>query len=70
MAGRSGDQIADLEAERLIKELAINSLPVDPIAIADSLWDPGPATGNKRRCFRNADPSGQRVWYRFRHAYR
>ncbi len=37
MAGRSRDQFAALEAERLIKELEIGSLPVDPIAIAESL---------------------------------
>ncbi len=37
MAGRSRDQIATLEAERLIKELGIDSLPIDPIAIAESL---------------------------------
>ncbi len=37
MMGRSRDQIAALEAERLIKELGIDSLPIDPIAIAESL---------------------------------
>ena len=37
MAGRSRDQIAALEAERLIKELGIDSLPIDPLAIAESL---------------------------------
>ena len=35
--GRSRDMIAAVEAERLIKELAIDSLPIDPIAIAESL---------------------------------
>jgi hypothetical protein len=37
MAGRSRDQIAAHEAELLIKELGIDSLPVDPAAIAESL---------------------------------
>jgi hypothetical protein len=37
MAGRSRDQLAALEAERLIKELGIDSLPVDPIAISETL---------------------------------
>ncbi len=37
MVGRSRDQLAALEAERLIKELEIDSLPIDPIAIAKSL---------------------------------
>ncbi len=37
MAGRSRDLIAAAEAERLIKELGIDSLPIDPIAIAESL---------------------------------
>lgn len=37
MAGRSRDQLAGHEAELLIKELGIDSLPVDPVAIAESL---------------------------------
>ena len=37
LAGRSRDQIAALEAERLIEELGITSLPINPIAIAESL---------------------------------
>lgn len=37
MAGRSRDQLAAHEAELLIKELGIDSLPVDPAAIAESL---------------------------------
>jgi Zn-dependent peptidase ImmA (M78 family) len=37
MAGRSREQSAALQAERFIKELGIDSLPVDPIAIAESL---------------------------------
>ncbi len=37
MAGRSRDQLAAHEAEQLIKELGIDSLPVDPAAIAESL---------------------------------
>lgn len=37
MAGRSRDLYAALEAERLIKELGIDRLPIDPIAIAESL---------------------------------
>lgn len=37
MAGRSRDQLAAHEAEALIKELGIDSLPVDPAAIAKSL---------------------------------
>lgn len=37
MAGRSRDSIAAAEAERLITELGIDSLPVDPTAVAESL---------------------------------
>jgi Zn-dependent peptidase ImmA (M78 family) len=37
MASRAREQLAVLEAERLIKELEISSLPVHPIAIAESL---------------------------------
>jgi hypothetical protein len=37
MAGRSRDQLAAHEAELLIKELGIDSLPIDPAAIAESL---------------------------------
>ena len=37
MASGSRDLIAAAEAERLIKELGIDSLPIDPIAIAESL---------------------------------
>ena len=37
MAGRNRDDIAALEAERLVREQEIKSLPVDPIAIAESL---------------------------------
>jgi Zn-dependent peptidase ImmA (M78 family) len=37
MAGRSRDLIAAAEAERLIRELGINSLPIDPTTIAESL---------------------------------
>jgi hypothetical protein len=37
MAGKHRDQFAALEAERLVKELGINTLPVDPIAIAEAL---------------------------------
>ena len=36
-ADRIREKIAALEAERLITELAIDSLPIDPIAIAESL---------------------------------
>ncbi len=48
MAGREHDLFAAHEAERLIKELEIDCLPVDPIAIAESLGvlvQPKPATG-------------------------
>lgn len=37
MADRNRDDIAALEAERLVKEQEIKSLPVDPIATAESL---------------------------------
>ena len=37
MANESGEQMAALEAERLICELEVESLPVDPIAVAESL---------------------------------
>jgi len=48
MVGRSRDQLAAYEAELLIKELGIDSLPVDPAAIAESLGilvQPKPASG-------------------------
>ena len=37
MSSGSRDHIAAAEAERLIKELGIDALPIDPIAIAESL---------------------------------
>ncbi len=48
MAGRSRDQLAAHEAELLIKELGIDSLPVEPAAIAESLGilvQPKPTSG-------------------------
>ena len=37
MAGKSRNELAVLEAERLIKELGIDALPIQPIAIAERL---------------------------------
>lgn len=37
MAGKSRNELAGLEAERLIKELGIDALPIQPIAIAEQL---------------------------------
>ena len=37
MPGRSRNELAGLEAERLLKELGIETLPIQPIAIAEQL---------------------------------
>ena len=70
MAGRSRDQLAAHEAEALIKELGIDSLPVDPAEIAQYLRHPGSAENRAGRRVRHVGASRQRLCDRLRNPYR